>query len=163
MGLKGYRKVAGLSQAELAAAIGSTQSHVSEYENGARRLETMPAAQFLRLAEILDVNPRMLLTGEIPYHDDEIAAKGRVVRARRRYARTQNEDNARRLLAAELVLARLRGEGGFPRPAHIQSRSRPITAGRLVEAPASTTAARAFSMERSGWHGIQTRSLWMSI
>lgn len=116
MGLKGYRKVAGLTQAELAAAIGSTQSHVSEYENGARRLETMPAAQFLRLAEILDVNPRMLLTGEIPYHDDEIAAKGRVARARRRYARTQNEDNARRLLAAELVLARLRGEGGFPAP-----------------------------------------------
>lgn len=114
MGLKGYRKVAGLTQAELAAAIGSTQSHVSEYENGARRLETMPAAQFLRLAEILDVNPRMLLTGEIPYHDDEIAAIGRVARARRRYARTQNEDNARRLLAAELVLARLRGEGGFP-------------------------------------------------
>ena len=67
MGLKGYRKVAGLTQAELAAAIGSTQSHVSEYENGARRLETMPAAQFLRLAEILDVDPRMLLTGEIPY------------------------------------------------------------------------------------------------
>lgn len=58
----------------------------------------------------------MLLTGEIPYHDDEIAAKGRVARARRRYARTQNEDNARRLLAAELVLARLRGEGGFPAP-----------------------------------------------
>ena len=81
------------------------------------RLETMPAAQFLRLAEILDVDPRMLLTGEIPYHDDEIAAKGRVARARRRYARTQNEDNARRLLAAELVLARLRGEeGGFPAP-----------------------------------------------
>lgn len=47
MGLKGYRKVAELTQAELAAAIGSTQSHVSEYENGARRLETMPAAQFL--------------------------------------------------------------------------------------------------------------------
>lgn len=59
MGLKGYRKVAGLTQAELAAAIGSTQSHVSEYENGARRL-----------------------------------------------------------LAAELVLARLRGEGGFPPRAH---------------------------------------------
>ena len=36
MGLKGYRKVAGLTQAELAAAIGSTQSHVSEYENGAQ-------------------------------------------------------------------------------------------------------------------------------
>ena len=114
MGLKGYRKVAGLTQAELAAAIGSTQSHVSEYENGTRRLETMPAAQFLRLAEILDVNPRMLLTGEIPYHDDEIAVIGRVARARRRYARTQNEDNARKLLAAELVLARRRGEGGFP-------------------------------------------------
>lgn len=100
----------------MAAAIGSTQSHISEYENGARRLETMPAAQFLRLAEILDVNPRMLLTGEIPYHDDEIAVIGRVARARRRYARAQNEDNARRLLAAELVLARRRGEGGFPAP-----------------------------------------------
>ena len=53
--------------------------------------------------------------------------------------------------------------GRIPRPARIQSRSRPIIAGRLIEAPAFTTAARAFSMERSGWHGIQTRSLWMSI
>lgn len=146
MGLKGYRKVAGLTQAELAAAIGSTQSHVSEYENGARRLETMPAAQFLRLAEILDVNPRMLLTGEIPYHDDEIAAIGRVARARR---------------GAGACPASRRGR--IPCRAHIQSRSRPIIAGRLIEAPAFTTAARVFSMERSGWHGIQTRSLWMSI
>ena len=34
---------ADMTQAELARAIGTTQSHVSEYESGARRIETMPA------------------------------------------------------------------------------------------------------------------------
>ena len=39
---------AGMTQAELARAIGTTQSHVSEYESGARRIETMPAGEFVR-------------------------------------------------------------------------------------------------------------------
>lgn len=30
---------AGMTQAELARAIGTTQSHVSEYESGARRMD----------------------------------------------------------------------------------------------------------------------------
>ena len=34
---------ADMTQAELARAIVTTQSHVSEYESGARRIETMPA------------------------------------------------------------------------------------------------------------------------
>ncbi len=41
--LRGFRLRAGMTQAELARAIGTTQSHVSEYESGARRIETMPA------------------------------------------------------------------------------------------------------------------------
>ena len=39
--LRGFRLRAGMTQAELARAIGTTQSHVSEYESGARRIETM--------------------------------------------------------------------------------------------------------------------------
>ena len=46
---------AGMTQAELARAIGTTQSHVSEYESGARRIETMPAGEFVRLKAVLDV------------------------------------------------------------------------------------------------------------
>lgn len=34
--LRGFRLRAGMTQAELARAIGTTQSHVSEYESGAR-------------------------------------------------------------------------------------------------------------------------------
>lgn len=45
--LRGFRLRAGMTQAELARAIGTTQSHVSEYESGARRIETMPAGEFV--------------------------------------------------------------------------------------------------------------------
>ena len=52
--LRGFRLRAGMTQAELARAIGTTQSHVSEYESGARRIETMPAGEFVRLKAVLD-------------------------------------------------------------------------------------------------------------
>ena len=51
---------AGMTQAELARAIGTTQSHVSEYESGARQIETMPAGEFVRLKAVLDVTDALL-------------------------------------------------------------------------------------------------------
>ena len=68
--LKGFRLMAGMTQAELAEAIGTTQSHVSEYERGVRRLESMPALQFVRLFTVLDASPSLLLDDvKLPYPD----------------------------------------------------------------------------------------------
>ena len=56
---------AGMTQAELARAIGTTQSHVSEYESGARRIETMPAGEFVRLKAVPDVTDALLLDADL--------------------------------------------------------------------------------------------------
>lgn len=106
MGLRGYRLRAGLTQAELARIAGTTQAHVSEYENGTRRLGTMPAERFLRMARALDVDPWVLLTGETPGYDGRVEAEYAVARARRRYARRPSEAAGRELLRAELWFAR---------------------------------------------------------
>lgn len=84
--LRGFRLGAGMTQAELARAIGTTQSHVSEYESGARRIETMPAGEFVRLKAVLDVTDALLLDADLSGIDpDAVAtAENRVARLRRR-------------------------------------------------------------------------------
>ena len=88
---------AGMTQAELARAIGTTQSHVSEYESGARRIETMPAGEF---ALLLDAD----LSGIDP--DAVAAAENRVARLRRRFRRRRDRASFDLLVEAELDLAR---------------------------------------------------------
>lgn len=76
---------AGMTQTELARAIGTTQSHVSEYESGARRIETMPAGEFVRLKAVLDVTDALLLDADLSGIDPDAvaAAENRVARLRR--------------------------------------------------------------------------------
>lgn len=83
--LRGFRLRAGMTQAELARAIGTTQSHVSEYESGARRIETMPAGEFVRLKAVLDVTDALLLDADLSGIDPDAvaAAENRVARLRR--------------------------------------------------------------------------------
>ena len=99
---------AGMTQAELARAIGTTQSHVSEYESGARRIETMPAGEFVRLKAVLDVTDALLLDADLSGIDpDAIAtAENRVARLRRRLRRRRNRASFDLLVEAELDLAR---------------------------------------------------------
>lgn len=87
--LRGFRLRAGMTQAELARAIGTTQSHVSEYESGARRIETMPAGEFVRLKAVLDVTDALLLDADLSGIDPDAvaAAENRVARLRRRLRR----------------------------------------------------------------------------
>lgn len=92
---------AGMTQAELSRAIGTTQSHVSEYESGARRIETMPAGEFVRLKAVLDVTD---LSGIDP--DAVAAAENRVARLRRRLRRRRDRASFDLLVEAELDLAR---------------------------------------------------------
>lgn len=72
--LRGFRLRAGMTQAELARAIGTTQSHVSEYESGARRIETMPAGEFVRLKAVLDVTDALLLDADLSGIDPDAIA-----------------------------------------------------------------------------------------
>ena len=72
--LRGFRLRAGMTQAELARAIGTTQSHVSEYESGARRIETMPAGEFVRLKAVLDVTDALLLDADLSGIDPDAVA-----------------------------------------------------------------------------------------
>lgn len=104
--LRGFRLRAGMTQAELARAIGTTQSHVSEYESGARRIETMPAGEFVRLKAVLDVTDALLLDADLSGIDpDAIAtAENRVARLRRRLRRDRASFDL--LVEAELDLAR---------------------------------------------------------
>ena len=89
---------AGMTQAELARAIGTTQSHVSEYESGARRIETMPAGEFVRLKAVLDVTDALLLDADL--------AENRVARLRRKFRRRRDRASFDLLVEAELDLAR---------------------------------------------------------
>ena len=63
--LRGARKTAGLSQADLGARIGKEQSFVSKVETCERRLDVIEAARWcaalnVRLEEILPVSVRKL-------------------------------------------------------------------------------------------------------
>lgn len=104
--LRGFRLRAGMTQAELARAIGTTQSHVSEYESGARRIETMPAGEFVRLKAVLDVTDALLLDADLSGIDPDAvaAAENRVARLRRRLRRDRASFDL--LVEAELDLAR---------------------------------------------------------
>ena len=106
--LRGFRLRAGMTQAELAEAIGTTQSHVSEYESGRRRLESMPALQFTRLVTVLDASPSLLLDDvKLPHPDlqDRLHdARADVDRLRRLYAAEPDDDTLRRLVDAEIRL-----------------------------------------------------------
>ena len=106
--LRGFRLRAGMTQAELARAIGTTQSHVSAYESGARRSETMPAGEFVRLKAVLDVTDALLLDADLSGIDpDAVAtAENRVARLRRRLRRRRDRASFDLLVEAELDLAR---------------------------------------------------------
>lgn len=99
---------AGMTQAELARAIGTTQSHVGEYESGARRIETMPAGEFVRLKAVLDVTDALLLDADLSGIDpDAVAvAENRVARLRRRLRRRRDRASFDPLVEAELDPAR---------------------------------------------------------
>ena len=106
--LRGFRLRAGMTQAELARAIGTTQSHVSEYESGARRIETMPAGEFVRLKAVLDVTDALLLDADLSGIDPDAvaAAENRAARLRRRLRRRRDRASFDLLVEAELDLAR---------------------------------------------------------
>lgn len=52
------RRKSGLTQAELAKAIGRPQSFVSKYEAGERRVDVI---EFVRIATVLKVDPARLI------------------------------------------------------------------------------------------------------
>ena len=107
--LRGFRLRAGMTQAELAEAIGTKQSHVSEYESGARRIETMPAGEFVRLKAVLDVTDALLLDVDLSGIDQDAVAtaENRIARLRRRLRRRRDRASFDLLIDAELDLARL--------------------------------------------------------
>lgn len=77
--LKAARKAAGMSQEELAAASGVSQSDISKIERG----KTLSPAGILDLARALGVNPFWLKTGEGDMHHEHsntqpVTTKGRV-------------------------------------------------------------------------------------
>lgn len=105
--LRGLRLAEGMTQAELARAIGTTQSHVSEYESGIRRIATMPAGQFVRLKAVLGASDALLLgSGPPPDRSPVEAAENRVARLRRRLRRKRDRASFDLLVNAELDLAR---------------------------------------------------------
>lgn len=107
--LKGFRLMKGMTQKRLAQAIGTTQAHVSEYENGTRRLRNMPALQFVRLMTTLDVTPSLLLEDDVERPYDDVRERMRdaeheVAALRREYAERGGEDALARLVDAETRL-----------------------------------------------------------
>lgn len=119
--LRGFRLRAGMTQAELARAIGTTQSHVSEYESGARRIETMPAGEFVRLKAVLDVTDALLLDADLSGIDpDAIAtAENRVARLRRRLSASARQSLVRSARRSGARSGAPHGRaGGGRRPCH---------------------------------------------
>lgn len=112
---------AGMTQAELARAIGTTQSHVSEYESGARRIETMPAGEFVRLKAVLDVTDALLLDADLSGIDPDAvaAAENRVARLRRRLRRRRDRASFRSARRSGARSGAPHGRaGGGRRPCH---------------------------------------------
>lgn len=56
--LQRERRIAGMTQEEVARDLGRAQSFVSKYEMGERRLDVV---DFIRLCEVLSANPSMLV------------------------------------------------------------------------------------------------------
>lgn len=56
--LREARKAAGLTQAQIAKAVGHPQSFVAKYENGERRLDVV---EFLEIATALKADPVVLI------------------------------------------------------------------------------------------------------
>ena len=56
--LKGARKFAGLTQAEVAGRLRKPQSFVAKYENGERRLDVL---EFVALCQAIEADPVELL------------------------------------------------------------------------------------------------------
>ncbi len=56
-----FRKAAGLRQQDIAARLNKTQSFVSDYEGGQRRIDVL---ELLRIAEVIGVDPQEIF-GEI--------------------------------------------------------------------------------------------------
>ena len=130
--LKGFRLMKGMTQKRLAQAIGTTQAHVSEYENGTRRLRNMPALQFVRLMTTLDVTPSLLLEDDVERPYDDVRERMRdaeheVAALRREYAeRGRGRAGAarRRGDAAGLRDPRMGGRGGTR---HVRTRPAEMT------------------------------------
>ncbi len=59
--LKSLRLAAGMTQKELAAAAGLNPRQCQKFENGESAVENMTAANFIRLADALKVDPHELL------------------------------------------------------------------------------------------------------
>lgn len=59
--LKSRRLSAGLTQKELAAAIGMNLRQLQRFDNGESALDNMTAANFIRLSDALKVDPHELL------------------------------------------------------------------------------------------------------
>lgn len=119
--LRGFRLRAGMTQAELARAIGTTQSHVSEYESGARRIETMPAGEFVRLKAVLDVTDALLLDADLSGIDPDAvaAAENRVARLRRRLRASARQSLVRSARRSGARSGAPHGRaGGGRRPCH---------------------------------------------
>lgn len=56
--LKEARLKAGLTQEEVAAALGYPQSYIAKIEGGERRLEVV---EFIALCEVIDIKPELIL------------------------------------------------------------------------------------------------------
>lgn len=58
--LKQARKERGITQAQLAEALGKPQSFIAKVESGERRLDVV---EFMHLARLVDVEPQAVLSG----------------------------------------------------------------------------------------------------
>lgn len=58
--IKYYRKMAGLTQEELALKIGTQKQAINKYETG--KVTNIPIERFQKMAEVLGVSPPILRT-----------------------------------------------------------------------------------------------------
>ena len=96
--LEAARKVAGVTQVELARRLRKPQSFVSAYEGGQRRLDLL---ELVRIAAALGVEPRVLVSDLL----DGIVPKALPARPRR----------------SDLYESRVAGQRGLERLSHDQS------------------------------------------